>query len=113
MENITPGTILALILAAASAIVLIAQAIEKIVAAVRASKAPNRKQDERLADLERRLDEVDRKLTGDGIHLANIDRDNRVTQRALLALLDHGIDGNNVKQMQHAREELHDNLINR
>lgn len=31
----------------------------------------------------------------------------------LLALLDHGIDGNNIEQMQHAKEELQNHLINR
>ena len=113
MENITPGAILTLVLAAASAFVLIAQAVEKIVKAVKAAKAPNLKQDERLDKLEAWRAEVDRKLMNDNVHLANIDSDNRVTQRALLALLDHGIDGNNIKQMQHAKEELQDHLINR
>ena len=42
-----------------------------------------------------------------------IEAGNRVTQLAILALLDHGIDGNNVKQMQDAKEELQNHLINR
>lgn len=113
MENITPGAILTVALAAASAIVLIANAVEKIVKTVKAAKAPNVKQDERLDALETWRAEVDRKLLNDNVHLANIDSDNRVTQRALLALLDHGIDGNNITQMQHAKEELQDHLINR
>ena len=113
MENVTPGAVLTLVLAAASAFVLIANAVEKIVKAVKAAKAPNVKQDERLDALEAWKAEVDRKLLNDNVHLANIDSDNRVTQRALLALLDHGIDGNNIKQMQHAKEELQDHLINR
>ena len=113
MENVTPGAVLTIVLAAASAFVLIANAVEKIVKAVKAAKAPNAKQDERLDALETWKAEVDRKLLNDNVHLANIDSDNRVTQRALLALLDHGIDGNNIKQMQHAKEELQDHLINR
>lgn len=113
MENITPGAIFALVLAGASAFVLIAQAVGTIVKAVKAARAPNVKQDERLEKLEAWRAEVDRKLMNDNAHLANIDSDNRVTQRALLALLDHGIDGNNIQQMQHAKEELQDHLINR
>lgn len=113
MENIEPGAIFALVLAGASAFVLIAQAVGTIVKAVKAAKAPNAKQDERLEKLEAWRAEVDRKLMNDNAHLANIDSDNRVTQRALLALLDHGIDGNNIQQMQHAKEELQDHLINR
>lgn len=113
MENLTPGAILAGVLAIASGLVLVANAVEKIIKAVKAAKAPNLKQDERLDKLEAWRAEVDRKLMNDNAHLANIDSDNRVTQRALLALLDHGIDGNNIKQMQHAKEELQDHLINR
>lgn len=102
MEGITTATILAIV----SAFILIATAVEKIAKAVKAAKAPNDLQNERLAALEAWRKEVDRKLIID-------DDGNRVTQRALLALLDHGIDGNNIEQMQHAKEELQDHLINR
>lgn len=102
-----------ILLAAASAVVLLANAAEKIVKAYKAAKAPNVKQDERLESLESWRKEVDRELTGDKSRLEAIDAGNRVTQRALLALLDHGIDGNNIKQMQHAKEELQEHLISR
>lgn len=113
MESITTGAFLTAVLAAASAFVLLANAVEKIVKAVKAAKAPNNQQNARLDALEQWRTEVDRKLMNDNTHLSNIDSDNRVTQRALLALLDHGIDGNNIKQMQHAKEELQEHLINR
>jgi hypothetical protein len=110
MDN---STLWAAILAAASAIVLLSNAMEKIVKAVQAAKAPNVKQDERINKLEKRLDEVDKRLDRGGQHFDAIDASNRVTQLALLALLDHGIDGNNIDQMQHAKEELQTHLINR
>ena len=113
MENVTPAMVWAVILATASAVVLLANAAEKIVAAIKAAKAPSVKQDKRIDDLEEWRREVDRKLTADHTHLVTIDTGNRVTQRALLALLDHGIDGNNIEQMQHAKEELQEHLINR
>lgn len=113
MENIPPATIWTTILAIASAFVLIATAVEKFMQARKAVNAPNAKQDERLAALEAWKAEVDRKLLRDHDHLITIDEGNRVTQRALLALLAHGIDGNNIEQMQHAKEELQDLLINR
>jgi hypothetical protein len=103
----------AVILAAASAIVLLSNASEKIVKAIKAAKAPNAKQDERLTELETWRKEVDGKLSHDHERFENLDNGNRVTQRALLALLDHGIDGNNIEQMQHAKEELQNHLINR
>ena len=113
MEGLTPGEIVAAVLAVASAIVLLANAAEKIVKAWKAAKAPNDQQNQRLDALESRMEKVEGKLDHDNDRLGVIDSGNRVTQRALLALLDHGIDGNNIEQMQHAKEELQDHLINR
>ena len=113
MENLNPSTVWAVVLGIASAFLLLSNAAEKIVKAWKAAKAPNVHQDERLDALETWREEVDRKLNADNTRLGNIDDGNRVTQRALLALLDHGIDGNNIEQMQHAKEELQNHLINR
>lgn len=113
MENLTSAQIWTVILAIASAIVLLSNAAEKIAKVVQAAKAPNAQQNERLAALEDRMDDVEKKLDNDKRHFDAIDASNRVTQVALLALLDHGIDGNNIDQMQHAKEELQTHLINR
>lgn len=113
MENTTPEAFWALILAGASALVLLANAGEKIVKIIKAAKAPNQAQNERLDNLEDRMEGVDRKLANDSQRLEAIESGDRVSQRALLALLSHGIDGNNTKQMQDARDELQSHLINR
>lgn len=109
----TPETIWTLVLAAASAVVLLSNAAEKIAKAWQVAKAPNARQDERLSALEDWKDIVDSKLTNDHERFESLDSSNRVTQRALLALLNHGIDGNNIAQMQHAMEALQNHLINR
>lgn len=113
MENVTPAELWAVILGVASAIVLLTNAAEKIVKVIKAAKAPNDHQNTRLDALEEWRKSVDSKLKADNDRLGNIDDSNRVTQRAILALLDHGIDGNNIDQMQHAKEELQNHLINR
>lgn len=113
MENIPPAELWAVVLGAASAIVLLANAAEKIVKVIKAAKAPTDHQNARLDELEKWRKSVDSKLKADNDRLSDIDDGNRVTQRALLALLDHGIDGNNIDQMQHAKEELQNHLINR
>ena len=113
MENVTLTEIAAVVLAAASAIVLLANAAGVLVKAWKAAKAPNDKQNERLDALEAWRAEVDRERIADRKHLASIDADNRVTQRALLALLNHGIDGDSIEQLQHAKEELQEHLISR
>lgn len=113
MENVTPAELWAVVLGVASAVVLLTNAAEKIVKVIKAAKAPNDHQNERLDALEAWRANVDRKLASDNDRLCSIDDSARVTQRAILALLDHGIDGNNLEQMQHAKEELQNHLINR
>ena len=113
MEDITLSELLALILAIASGFLLLANAAEKIVKAYKAWKAPAVQQNERLDALEEWRKEVDGKLNNDNARLDAIVEDNRITQRALLALLDHGIDGNNIQQMRDAKEDLRTHLINR
>ena len=121
MENIPISTIMSALLAAASAIVLLSNAAEKIAGAVRKMKAPDMLQNERITSLESwKKDEfqtwkesVDRKLDNDFKHLQKVDEANKVTGMALIALLDHGIVGNNVEQMQKAKNALAEHLTSK
>jgi hypothetical protein len=110
---ISPGTVWALIAAIAGGVILLGNAADKVVSIVRAFKAPNTHQDKRLDELEKWRMGVDAKLETDLHRLNALDEGNRVTQRALLALLSHGIDGNNIQQMEDARLALENHLINR
>ena len=117
MESLSMGEIVTLvvggILALSGAVTTVGSAVEKVVKAVKAARAPEQKQNVEIEEIKTRLSSVERKLANDKVHLDSIDAGNRVTQLALLALLDHGIDGNNIDQMQHAKEELQSHLINR
>lgn len=113
MDNINFSELWPSLLAVASAIVLLGNAAEKIAAAWQKVKAPNVTQDKRLDAVEKHLEEVDKFLDTDKKRLDIIEDGNRATQRALLALLDHGIDGNNIAQMQEAKTALQNHLINR
>ena len=103
--------IVAAALAVAGAISTLAGAGNWIVKLVQVLKAPNAEQDRRLADLEKHMEEVDDYLATDKKRLDGIDDSTRVTQRALLALLAHGIDGNHQTQMEEAKKELELHLI--
>lgn len=107
------GLVLGGLLTLAGAITTIGSAAGHIVKAWRAAKAPNDRQDDRLADLEEWRKEVDRKLNSDKQQLDEIHEGLRASYQAQLALLDHGIDGNNIKQMQDAKVVLQKHLINR
>ena len=103
--------IVAIALAVAGGISTLAGAGNWIIKIISALKAPNAEQDRRLSDLEKHMQEVDGYLAADKKRLDNIDESTRVTQRALLALLAHGIDGNHQSQMEDAKKELESHLI--
>ena len=113
MENITLSEVWTIIAWIAAAIILLANASEKIAAAVKTAKAPNAQQNDRLTALESDMKQVKQYRANDKNPLDALDEGTRITQRALLALLDHGIDGNSVEQMQAAKAALEEHLINR
>ena len=69
-------------------------------------REPEKKQNERNTDLERRLAKHDEFLDRDKVRLEMIEEGNRVTQRAILALLAHGIDGNDIDSMKEASKQI-------
>jgi predicted negative regulator of RcsB-dependent stress response len=78
---------------------------------------PNQRQNERLDAAEKRLDGIDKKFQQydsffltDKERLDDIDKANKVTQRAILALLSHAINGNDVDSLHRAKHELEDYL---
>lgn len=103
--------ILTAILAVAGGISTICAAGNWLVKLVQVLKAPNAKQDKDIAELQEWRKGVDQKLDTDNRRLKAISESDRITQRALLALLAHGIDGNHQKQMEEAKEELQNHLI--
>lgn len=100
------------VLAAASAIVLIANAVEKVVNAVKAAKAPEQRQDKEIVDIKNRLDKFETKLENDKKQIADAKECNHVITKGMLALLEHGINGNNIDQMREARNDVNAYLIN-
>ncbi len=113
IENVTFTELWAWLAAIFGGFLLLTQVVDKIVSIVKKAKAPNDTQNERIGKLEGRMDHVEKCLDSDNKRLDILDSGDRVTQRALLALLDHALDGNNVKQMEEAKQEIIDNLINR
>ena len=113
MKDMTMGEVWTIIVAGISAFLLLAQAAEKIAAAIKAAKAPNEEQSRDIAELKEWRKEVDRKLSNDQKTLEDIKKGNQAMYTALLALLDHGIDGNNIKQMQDAKSELYSHLTDK
>ena len=111
--SFTVGQLIGGFLAICAGLSCIALAVSWIIKAVNKVRAPERKQDERITDLERRVAKHDEFLDRDKERLEAIEEGNRVTQRAILALLAHGIDGNDIDALRAAKTELQDYLIKR
>ena len=111
VNPLNPTELIAIVLAVAGAISTLGAAANWLVKLIQVLKAPNAEQDKRLALLEKHMKEVDAFLETDKERLDAVDESTRVTQRALLALLAHGIDGNHQKQMEDAKVELELYLI--
>lgn len=112
-ENITPQSIWAILAWVATALILLSNAGEKIVGIVKAIKAPDAAQDDRLTALEEDMAQVKQYLTNDKKAIDGLSEGDKVTKHAILALLGHGIDGNNVEEMIQSKHELEKYLINR
>lgn len=113
MENISVTVVIAGILAVAGGISTLGNAANWLVKLVQVFKAPNAEQDRQLAELQEWRKGVDAKLDNDNRRLNRSEGGERITQRALLALLAHGIDGNHQSQMEKAKQELEEHLISK
>lgn len=109
----TPGQLIALFLGVCAVISAAGGAVAWIAKGVSKARAPEKRQDERITELERRVAKHDEFLDRDKERLEAIEEGNRVTQRAILALLAHGIDGNDIDALRAAKTELQDYLIKR
>ena len=100
------------VLAVCGAISTVGGAANWIVKLIQVIKAPNAEQDKQIADLLEWRRGVDQKLDNDNRRINRQADSDRITQRAILALLSHGIDGNHIDQMAKARDALQEHLIN-
>lgn len=114
MASLTPGQIFLVcvgaLLALAGFINTVGAAYDRVINARQAAQAPNKAQDDRLAALEGRMTEVERMLGNDKSSLNKINSGLEASFQVQLALLDHALNGNNIKQMQDARDGLYDYL---
>ena len=113
MGELSIIAVLGAVLAVAGGISTLGGAANWIVKLVQVIKAPNAEQNKQLSDLQEWRKGVDQKLDNDNRRLNRNEDSERITQRALLALLAHGIDGNHQKQMEEAKEELQNHLISK
>lgn len=109
--GISFGEVWAWVATILSAIILIGNAADKIGKAIKVAKAPGDGLRADVEELKEWRKGVDRKLQNDNDELKDIRDGNQAVFTALLALLDHGINGNNITQMENAKEAVKNHLI--
>ena len=107
--SFTPGTILVL----CGAIITISGAATVIINLLVKVMAPNRIQNERLDAIERKLKEHDKFFERDLKRFDEHEEGNKVIQKAILALLSHAIDNNDIVSLKEAKKNLEEYLIER
>lgn len=110
---LTPADVINIFLGACGVITATAGAFAVIYSLVQKAKTPNKVQNERLDKHEEWLKKHDAMLDNDNKRLKLLEDGNRITQRALLELLKHGIDGNDIDGMRKVRDDLQQYLIDR
>ena len=75
--------------------------------------SPNTKQNQRISDHEERLKSIEERLQKGDDRFKRVDESNEITQEALLALMNHAINGNDVEGLKQTRDKLQQWLIRR
>lgn len=118
--SFTPAELISVILGICAAIVTISAAVGVLVKVIDKAKAPEDEQNKRLDNIDRRLDDIDKTIlkfreffTNDDNRFKAIEKSNKITQTALLALLKHSINGSETAALKDAEKSLEEYLIDK
>lgn len=118
--SFTPSELIAAILGVCAAIVTISAAVGVLVKVIDRAKAPEDEQNKRLDNIDHRLDDIDKTIlkfkeyfTNDDNRFKAIEKSNKITQTALLALLKHSINGSETEALKNAERSLEEYLIDK
>ena len=116
----TPAELVAIILGICTTIVTISAAIGVIIKIIDKARTPELKQNNRLDLIEKRLEDIDKTIatfreyfTNDDNRFKAIEKSNKVTQTALLALLKFSLNGNDKESLKEAEKSLEEYLIDK
>lgn len=107
------STVMATVLVVCSAIVTISSAATAVIMWITKARAPGQKTNERVTTLEHRVTKIEQHLDNDNQRLKEQEEANRVTQQALLAIMDYLINGDEADKAKliATRDRLQDYLI--
>lgn len=106
-----PLQLAGIIVSVCGVIITVSSAITVLISWSQKIKKPENLQNERLQALEEDIQALNKHLENDAKRINKLENGNRVTQKAILALLAHGIDGNDIEGMKKAKKDMEDFLI--
>ena len=117
---LTPQEFWTILMACCSALITISAAVSIVISAIKKLKEPENVQNQKLEDISKKIDSIEARLkiheeyfNNDNRRISAIEEGNRVTQKAILALMSHAINGNNVDELKKAENTLREYLINK
>lgn len=110
---LTPADIWSIFLALCAAITVIGGAGAMLSKLIAKHREPDKKQNERLDNLEKKVESFEKMFDNDNRRLNEIEEGNRVIQQSILALLSHAINGNDTDGLIRARDDLQGYLIHK
>ena len=107
----TVAEVYSMVMAVCGAIITVSAAIAVIFKAYQVLKKPEKTQDERITVLEAVVGDLKKFLDNDNKRIKTLEDGHRVEQQALLALLSHALNGNDVDSLKEAKTKLENYLI--
>lgn len=123
MDNVisfTPAELIAVFIGLCGSIITISTALGIIAKMIDKAREPEKTQNTRLDNIDQRLDDIDKTIaqfreyfTNDDNRFKAIEKSNKITQSALLALLKHSLNGNDKESLKIAEKSLEDYLLDK
>lgn len=117
---LSPAEFWAILMGCCSALITISAAATIVINAIKKLKEPENVQNQKLEDISKKIDAIEARLkiheeyfNNDNRRISAIEEGNRVTQKAILAIMSHAINGNNIDELKKAESALREYLINK
>lgn len=94
-------------------VITVSGAIGIVLNLINKAKEPNIKQDQRIETLEKRINKFEEFLANDKAKIESIEEGNKLVQQALLGLMSHAINGNDIDKLVKARDSLENYLVSK
>lgn len=111
--SFTPAQVFTSIISLCGLITGVAAVVALIISGVKKAKQPNIIQDQRIQECETRITKIEEALLRDLNRFEKLEDGNAIMIEGMLALLRHGIDGNDIQSMKDAQDKLNQYLIHK